>query len=178
MKKPALTLESLGRTVKHLLLGRPRDLSDPTIHHRLSLIPFLAWVGLGADGLSSSAYGPEEAFRALGEHTYLAVGLALMTTPPAVVPHVGIVAVALVGPGAEPAALVTRVGEGFGDGLTTLGMGGMLLLFARAYAMGGGTYTGIEAVSNGLAVRREPRVQTGKRTMLYMACLWRGAPRV
>ena len=35
-------------------------------------MPFLAWVGLGADGLSSSAYGPEEAFRALGEHTYLA----------------------------------------------------------------------------------------------------------
>jgi hypothetical protein len=42
----------------------------------LTLIPFLAWVGLGADGLSSSAYGPEEAFRHLGEHTYLAVLLA------------------------------------------------------------------------------------------------------
>ncbi len=35
--------------------------------------------------------------------------------------------------------------------------------------MGGGTYTGIEAVSNGLQILREPRVQTGKRTMLYMA---------
>src|SRR4051812_23482658 len=32
----------------------------------MSLIAFLAWVGLGADGLSSSAYGPEEAFKALG----------------------------------------------------------------------------------------------------------------
>ena len=41
--------------------------------------PFLAWVGLGADGLSSSAYGPEEAFSALGEHTGLAVFLALAT---------------------------------------------------------------------------------------------------
>ena len=32
---------------------------------RLALVPLLAWVGLGADGLSSSAYGPDEAFRAL-----------------------------------------------------------------------------------------------------------------
>jgi hypothetical protein len=45
----------------------------------------------------------------------------------------------------------------------------MLLLSARAYSLGGGTYTGIEAVSNGLPIMREPRVQTGKRTMLYMA---------
>ena len=35
--------------------------------------------------------------------------------------------------------------------------------------MGGGTYTGIEAVSNGLQILREPRVETGKRTMRYMA---------
>ena len=38
-----------------------------------------------------------------------------------------------------------------------------------AYSLGGGTYTGIEAVSNGLSALREPRVKTGKRTMLYMA---------
>src|SRR5690242_6449967 len=44
----------------------------------MSLIPVLAWVGLGADGLSSSAYGPEEAFKALGSHTYLALLLALV----------------------------------------------------------------------------------------------------
>ena len=37
--------------------------------------------------------------------------------------------------------------------------------------MGGGTYTGIEAVSNGLPILREPRTVTGKRTMLYMAIL-------
>ena len=35
--------------------------------------------------------------------------------------------------------------------------------------MGGGTYTGIEAVSNGLQIMREPRVQTGKRTMVYLS---------
>ena len=45
----------------------------------------------------------------------------------------------------------------------------MVFLLLRAYSMGAGTYTGIEAVSNGLPILREPRVQTGKRTMVYMA---------
>lgn len=40
---------------------------------------FFAWIGLGADGLSSSAYGPEEAFKALGTHTHLSLYLALAT---------------------------------------------------------------------------------------------------
>src|SRR6266571_109266 len=40
---------------------------------------FLAWVGLGADGLSSSCYGPEEAFRALGEHKHFGLYLAMAT---------------------------------------------------------------------------------------------------
>jgi hypothetical protein len=39
----------------------------------------------------------------------------------------------------------------------------MFLLFLRAYSMGAGTYTGIEAVSNGIAIIREPKVETGKR---------------
>jgi len=39
----------------------------------------------------------------------------------------------------------------------------------RAYSLGAGTYTGIEAVSNGLPIMREPKVRTGKRTMAYMA---------
>ena len=59
------------------LVGKPRDLRDPRIFHHVSLIAFFAWVGLGSDGLSSSAYGPEEAFRHLGEHRYLAVFLAV-----------------------------------------------------------------------------------------------------
>ena len=63
--------------VRRVLIGRPRDLADRSIFHRIALMPFLAWVGLGADGLSSSSYGPEEAFRALGEHAQLAVFLAL-----------------------------------------------------------------------------------------------------
>ena len=47
-----------------------------------------------------------------------------------------------------------------------LGVGTVLL---RAFSLGGGTYTGIEAVSNGVGILREPRVDNGKRTMLYMA---------
>jgi hypothetical protein len=70
---------SLVHRIRRFLLGAPRDIKDPSVFHKISLIAFLAWVGLGADGLSSSAYGPDEAFRALGEHTYLAVGLALAT---------------------------------------------------------------------------------------------------
>ena len=66
--------------LKRLLLGAPRDVQDPAVHRKISLIALLAWVGLGADGLSSSAYGPEEAFRTLGEHTYLAIALALAMT--------------------------------------------------------------------------------------------------
>ena len=50
-----------------------------------------------------------------------------------------------------------------------LGVVGMLLLMLHAYSMGAGTFTGIEAVSNGLPMLREPRAQTGKRTMIYMA---------
>src|ERR1700675_4285579 len=65
--------------LKRILYGRPRDVESPSTYHSISLVALLAWVGLGADGLSSSAYGPDEAFRALGEHTYLAVALALAT---------------------------------------------------------------------------------------------------
>src|SRR5262245_43746849 len=63
--------------VRRFLFGPPKDVRDPQAFHKLSLIALLAWVGLGADGLSSSAYGPEEAFRQLGEHTGLAFFLAV-----------------------------------------------------------------------------------------------------
>jgi amino acid transporter len=266
----------LGRRLsgfKSALFGRARDLHDRRIFHEISLIPFLAWVGLGADGLSSSAYGPEEAFRTLGSHTYLAIGLALLTGFTVLVisaayrgiiedfPHGGggyVVATKLLGQGAgvvsgsallvdyvltvtvsvaaagdvifsflppswiglklslevffifgltalnirgvresaialAPIFLVfvithvavivggviarasafpataREMATGFHQGLGTLGVGGMFLLFIHAYSLGGGTYTGIEAVSNGLPIMREPRVRTARRTMLYMA---------
>jgi len=258
---------------KTTLFGRARDLHDQQIFHTLSLIPFLAWVGLGADGLSSSAYGPEEAFKTLGSHKYLAVALAVMMATTVLVisaayrriieafPHGGggyLVATKLLGPPAgvvsgcallvdyvltvtvsiaaagdvifsflpvslagqklpleiffilgltalnirgvrESAIALTpifltfvithaavivgglaarapelgstarEVASGFQGGLGTLGLGGMALLFVHAYSLGGGTYTGIEAVSNGLPIMREPRARTAKRTMVYMA---------
>src|SRR5256714_1772029 len=65
--------------VKSLLVGKPFDLADQRIYHHISLVAFLAWVGLGADGLSSSCYGPSEAFEHLKSHSYLAIFLALAT---------------------------------------------------------------------------------------------------
>jgi amino acid transporter len=271
--QPSQVPPSLRVRLKNIVIGPARDLKDQSIYHHLSLIAFLAWVGLGADGLSSSAYGPEEAFRTLGDHTYLAIGLAgLMATTVLIIsaaysriidqfPHGGggyVVASKLLGKRAGvvsgSALLVDYVltitvsiaaagdalfsllpkvpwqswklpGEivfivlltilnlrgvkesvitltpifilfvithvilitggfiahtsqfpstlhtarsGFSSGLATFGIGGLFLRFIHAYSLGGGTYTGIEAVSNGLAIMREPRVRTGKRTMLYM----------
>jgi amino acid transporter len=264
---------TIRERIERGLLGKPRDVTDRHVLHRMSLIAFLAWVGLGADGLSSSAYGPEEAFRALGEHTYLAIALAAATAVTVLVlsasyrniidefpsggggyvvashflgPKAGVVSgcalivdyiltitVSIAGGGNAvfsflpasvhhwklPAEYVTialliilnlrgvkesvkvllpiflvflathalligaaffthldsvpqvasRVSGGFSTGLATLGWTGMLLLFFRAYSLGGGTFTGIEAVSNGLQIMREPRAETGKHTMTYMA---------
>ncbi|TAK63458.1 MAG: amino acid permease, partial [Bacteroidetes bacterium] len=50
-----------------------------------------------------------------------------------------------------------------------IGWFGMLFIILRAYSMGAGTFTGIEAVSNGMPILREPRVDTAKQTMRYMA---------
>jgi amino acid transporter len=262
----------LRKRLRRLLVGGPRDLRDSRLFHRLALIPFLAWVGLGADGLSSSAYGPEEAFKALGRHAYLAVALAALMAITVLLisaayrriieefPSGGggyVVASNLLGPSAgvvSGAALLVdyvltitisiaaagdalfsflpvgwhglkhvvefgfililvtlnirgvresvvtllpvfllfllthalligggiighlpelpstarAVRAGFTEGTATLGLGGLLLLFVRAYSLGGGTYTGIEAVSNGLPIMRDPKVETGKRTMVYM----------
>ncbi|HEY0372021.1 MAG TPA: amino acid transporter, partial [Thermoanaerobaculia bacterium] len=72
-------MSSKVERIHRLLVGPPRDVGDPDIFHRVSLIAFFAWVGLGADGLSSSAYGPEEAYKALGSHQHLAIVLAGMT---------------------------------------------------------------------------------------------------
>ena len=259
--------------VKRTLFGKPRNLKDPKVFHSISLVAFLAWVGLGADGLSSSAYGPDESFRALGEHTYLAVALMIATAFTVFVisyaysrliehfPSGGggyVVASQLIGPrfgvisgsallvdyvltisvsiaaGADqvfsvlplewaqwklPIEAVTiflllvlnmrgvresvmvlmpifmlfivthailifggifshipevgrvtnEVSTGFSSGLSTLGFTGLFAIFIRAYTMGAGTYTGIEAVSNGLQIMREPKVRTARITMLYMS---------
>ena len=263
----------MALSLKDIFLGRPKDPLDPRVFHQISLIAFLAWVGLGADGLSSSAYGPEEAFLALGEHFFLALPLAILMAVTVFVisasysqiieffPTGGggyLVATKLLGPkvglvsgsalvvdymltitisvasGADaifsflPASIhgaklatafvliffliylnlrgtkesvlfllpifllfilahLLAIGLGIvpkaanipvlasttyqktiGD-IQGLGLWTTLFIVLHAYSLGGGTYTGIEAVSNGLQVLREPRVQTGKKTMLYMA---------
>ncbi len=264
---------NLGRKVKNLFIGKSLNLGDKSIFHNLSLVAFFAWVGLGSDGLSSSCYGPAEAYLALGEHTFLAlfVGLASVLTIFVIsasysqiielFPSGGggyVVASKLLNPtlgmvsgcalivdyaltitlsvasGADalfsflpPAwahyklatavfgvlllivlnlrgvkesvtvlvpifmvfvlthafAIVYGLGSHLGNlpeviarttadvnvAQSQLGLMGMFLLILRAYSMGAGTYTGLEAVSNGLAILREPKVQTGKRTMTYMA---------
>ena len=68
---------------KTILIGKPRDLADKSVFTHMSLIAFLAWVGLGADGLSSSSYGPAEAFGALTHGAivpsrFLAIPLAIL----------------------------------------------------------------------------------------------------
>jgi hypothetical protein len=65
------------KKVRNWVFGRAKNPLDPNVFHNVSLIAFFAWVGLGADGLSSSCYGPEEAFRALGPYTHLAIPLAI-----------------------------------------------------------------------------------------------------
>ena len=70
---------SVGRRVKTLLIGSAISPHDQNVFHKLSLIAFFAWVGLGADGLSSSCYGPPEAFLALRSHPHLSIFVALAT---------------------------------------------------------------------------------------------------
>jgi hypothetical protein len=59
--------------IKEMVLGKALDPLKRETRHSMALVAFLAWVGLGADGLSSSAYGPEETFHALGMHTQLGI---------------------------------------------------------------------------------------------------------
>src|ERR1035437_8659585 len=72
---PASWLQRLRR----IFLGRARSPFDASIFESISLLPFFAWVGLGADGLSSSSYGPQEAWITLGGHHHLGLFVALGT---------------------------------------------------------------------------------------------------
>jgi amino acid transporter len=259
--------------LRGLLIGGPKNLFDPRIHHHLALVALLAWIGLGSDGLSSASYGPEEGFLALGTHGHLAVYLAAATIvtvflisasysqiielfptggggylvatkllgpvpgivsgcallvdyvltisisvasgveaifsflPPEFLPYklavdlvivAGLMALNLRGI-KESVLVLTPIFLAFfathlvliligifthtpqlghivadttadsGRAVQELGLLGVIVVFLRAFSLGGGTYTGIEAVSNSTDILREPRVETGKRTMLYMA---------
>ena len=261
------------RQLKTFFIGGARDFTDHKIFHQLALSAFLAWVGLGSDGLSSSCYGPAEAFKALQGHPTLGIFVAIATGITILIiassyshiielfPHGGggyLVASKLLSPemgvisgsallidyiltitisiasGADAIfsflpigyigyklwfavfgvlillllnlrgikeavmplvpvfllfvfthavviiyAVISHMGS-FGvvyhetgreltNSFHTLGLFGVLFLVLKAYSLGAGTFTGIEAVSNGLPVLQEPKVATAKKTMTYMA---------
>jgi amino acid transporter len=262
-----------NKKIREIILGKALDPMQSETRHSMALVAFLAWVGLGADGLSSSAYGPEETFRALGGHTHLGLYMAVATAVTVFIIALAYnqvielfptggggyrVATKLVGPylglvsgcalildyvltiaisiasgvdalasflplGFQPyklwaeaffiALLIVMNLRGLKEAIQILlpiflgfvathlvlivygivahashlpqlvpstvletrelaqhigwaGVAGMLLL---AYSQGGGTYTGLEAVSNNVNLLAEPRVRTGKMTMFYMA---------
>jgi amino acid transporter len=263
----------MSRSLRESLLGKPLDPFSGETRKHVALVAFLAWVGLGADGLSSACYGPEEAFLALGDHTPLSLYLAAMTAitvfviavaynqvielfpsggggykvatkllgaraglvsgSALVVDYVLTIAISvasgvdalfsllppsigefklaaeivltalllylnlrgmresinfllpiflgfvithtlLIGYGifAHGAALPSMVVQTVGDSRALahdVGWVAVAALLLRAYSLGGGTYTGIEAVSNNVQSLAEPRIRTGKWTMFYMA---------
>jgi hypothetical protein len=86
-----------------------------------------------------------------------------------VVAHIFAIGLGIIPKAAEvPLVAVTTYQKTIGD-IQGLGIWATLFIVLHAYSLGGGTYTGIEAVSNGLQALREPRVETGKKTMVYMA---------
>ncbi len=262
-----------NKKIREILLGKALDPMKSETRHSMALVAFLAWVGLGADGLSSSAYGPEETFRALGGHNELGLYLAIATAVTVFIIALAYnqvielfptggggyrVATSLVGPylglisgcalvldyvltiaisiasGVDALASFLPLGfqpyklwaEAFfiallivmnlrglkeaiqillpiflgfvvthlilivygivahasylpqlipatmastGDLASNIGWTGVAAMLLLAYSQGGGTYTGLEAVSNNVNLLAEPRVRTGKVTMLYMA---------
>jgi len=69
--------DSVFKRLKLLFIGKARNIYDENLFHRLTLIAFFAWIGLGSDGLSSSCYGPEESFRILIHYPHLIIFVAL-----------------------------------------------------------------------------------------------------
>src|SRR2546430_1719651 len=67
------------KKITEMIFGAPLDPFSKETRRHVVLVAFLAWIGLGADGLSSSCYGPEEAFIALGENRQLGLYLAIAT---------------------------------------------------------------------------------------------------
>ena len=259
--------------VKKAIFGKARDITDSTTFTKISLIAFFAWIGLGADGLSSSCYGPEEIYKNLSGHINLSIIVGLITIITIFVistsyrqiiklfPHGGggyLVASRLISPavgmisgsallidytltitlsissGSDaifsffPASfygyklifavfilfvlvilnlrgvresvvtltpifvifilshiiliayvIITHVSKAghiaettsaeFSNSTSQLGIIATLALIFRAYSMGAGTYTGIEAVSNGIPNLREPKVKTALVTMRYLS---------
>jgi hypothetical protein len=71
-----MSLGDIFGRLRRAVVGPPRNPFDPRVRERIALAAFFAWIGLGADGLSSANYGPELGYMALGEHAHLALYLA------------------------------------------------------------------------------------------------------
>jgi amino acid transporter len=259
-------------SLKSIVFGRRKSLTEQNLFHSISLIAVFAWVGLGADGLSSSCYGPEETFKALGENTHLSLFVALacvitifaicasysqiislfptggggylvaskLLSPATgvfsgcallidyvltvtisvasgadalfslfpdsaqhfklwfalagvvgltlinlrgvkesvliwvpiftvfVLTHAFVIAYAMITHSAGLTRMAAATSHEVHLVSASVGWFGLMALLLKSYSMGAGTYTGIEAVSNGLPILREPRVRTGRRTMIYM----------
>jgi amino acid transporter len=259
--------------IKQMVIGGDRNLNDPAIFHKLSLMAFFAWIGLGTDGISSSCYGPEEAFRALTAHpsmvlivalasavtifiisasynqiieafpsggggyvvaskllnpaTGMVSGCALLVDyvltislsvssgvdaifsflPPFLLKYKLMVAMAgvilliiinmrgikesvvplvpiflififthafafiytMIVHAMDFPQVISETSAGFKTAHAELGLLGLFILIMKAYSMGAGTFTGIEAVSNGLPILRDPKIKTAQKTMVYMA---------
>ena len=89
-----------------------------------------------------------------------------------IVTHAILLVIAIFGNLSQITSVAHQTSVNYGHTVSSLGTLGALLLFVRAYSLGGGTYTGIEAVSNGVQIMREPKVRTAKRTMGLMATSW------
>lgn len=254
-------------------VGGARDLKDEKIFEKVTLAAILAWIGLGSDGLSSSCYGPEEAYRALGQYHGMTIFIALAVVVTIMIisssysqiiklfpsggggyqvaakllsPRIGMIsgsslivdyvltisisvasgvdavfsnfpvsfqvyklwtsliiilvllllnlrgakesvfslmpifiifllthAFAIFYPimfhTREVVNLIPEATREFKQASNSIGTFGALMVLARAYSMGAGTYTGIEAVSNSMVILKEPRIKTGIATMRLMA---------
>src|SRR3990167_3139538 len=65
--------------MKFKFIGKPIDPFKSDIMKKTALISFFAWIGLGADALSSSCYGPEQSYLALGHYPDLTLFVVLGT---------------------------------------------------------------------------------------------------
>src|SRR5436190_15650445 len=86
-----------------------------------------------------------------------------------IVTHVGLIAYGVLRHTGDLVPMLSDTVRETHSASSEMGIVGLALVMLRAFSLGGGTFTGIEAVSNGVGILREPRVENGKRTMLYMA---------
>ena len=86
-----------------------------------------------------------------------------------IVTHVALIAFGILRHAADLGHLIPATVDETRGAVSELGWLGVGTIVLRAFSLGGGTYTGIEAVSNGVGILREPRVANGRKTMLYMA---------